>query len=73
MTLNAHIKRVVAVGLAYAIIILERAPAHWISPGLLFDLLTLLDELTDNEPNAALKGARAHARKLLKEPAPELH
>jgi hypothetical protein len=73
MTIDAHTKQVVAVGLAYAISILERAPTHWISAGLLFDLHTLLDESTDNEPNAALKRARAHVRRLLKEPAPELH
>jgi len=58
---------VVAVGIAYAISILERAPAHWIRPGL-FDLHTLLDQLTDDEPGPALKAARAHARKLVREP-----
>jgi hypothetical protein len=47
MTLDTHTKQVVAVGLAYAICILERAPAHWIRPGLLFDLHSLLEKLTD--------------------------
>ena len=51
MTLNTHGKQVVAVGLAYAISILERAPA-----------------LTHDEPGPALKAARAHARKLVREP-----
>jgi hypothetical protein len=64
MTLDTHTKQVVAVGLAYAI----RAPAHWIRPGLLFDLHTLLDHLTNDEPGPALKAARAHARKLVREP-----
>jgi hypothetical protein len=73
MTLDAHTKQVVAVGLAYAISILERAPAHWIRPGLLFDLDLLLEKLTDDEPEKALKVARTHARKLVKEHAPELH
>ena len=68
MTLDTHGKQVVAVGLAYAISILERAPAHWIRPGLLFDLHTLLDQLTDDEPGPALKAARAHARRLVREP-----
>jgi hypothetical protein len=68
MTLDTHGKQVVAVGLAYAISILERAPAHWIRPGLLFDLHTLLDQLTDDEPGPALKAARAHARELVREP-----
>jgi hypothetical protein len=68
MTLDTHTKQVVAVGLAYAISILERAPAHWLRPGLLFDLLALLDQLTDDEPGPALKAARAHARKLVREP-----
>ena len=68
MTLDTHGKQVVAVGLGYAISILERAPAHWIRPGLLFDLHTLLDQLTDDEPGPALKAARAHARKLVREP-----
>ena len=68
MTLDTHGKQVVAVGLACAISILERAPAHWIRPGLLFDLHTLLDQLTDDEPGPALKAARAHARKLVREP-----
>jgi hypothetical protein len=73
MTLDAHTTQVVAVGLGSAIIILERAPAHWIRPGLLFDLHLLLEKLTDDEPEKALKVARGHAKKLLKEPAPELH
>jgi hypothetical protein len=73
MTLDTHVKQVVAVGLAYAISILERAPAHWIRPGLLFDRHSLLEKLTDDEPDPALKVARTHAEKLLKEPAPELH
>jgi hypothetical protein len=73
MTFDEHMRQVTAVGIAYAISLLERAPAHWIRPGLLFDLHTLLDELTDNEPNAAIKVTRAHAKKLLREPAPELH
>ena len=68
MTLDAHTKQVVAVGLGSAISILERAPAHWIRPGLLFDLHTLLDQLTDDEPGPTLKAARAHARKLVREP-----
>jgi len=68
MTLDTHGKQVVAVGLGYAISILERAPAHWIRPSLLFDLHTLLDQLTDDEPGPALKAARAHARKLVREP-----
>ena len=68
MTLDTHRKQVVAVGLAYGISILERAPAHWIRPGLLFDLHTLLDQLTDDEPGPTLKAARAHARKLVREP-----
>jgi len=68
MTLDTHGKQVVAVGLAYAISILERAPAHWIRAGLLSDLHTLLDQLTDDEPGPALKVARAHARKLVREP-----
>jgi hypothetical protein len=71
MTLDTHTKQVAAVGLAYAISLLERAPAHWIRPGLLFDLHTLLDELTDNEPNPALKVARNHARKLVKDIEPQ--
>jgi hypothetical protein len=58
MTLDTHTKQVVAVGLAYAICILERAPAHWIRPGLLFDLHSLLEKLTDDEPNPALKRTR---------------
>jgi hypothetical protein len=73
MTLDTDTKQVAAVGLAYAISILERAPANWLPPGLLFDLHTLLEQLTDDEPNPAPKVARAHAKKLLKEPAPELH
>jgi hypothetical protein len=74
MTLDAHTKQVVAVGLAYAISLLERAPANWIRPGLLFDLHLLLEKLTDDEPEKALKVARNHARKLVKEMTPtELH
>jgi hypothetical protein len=57
VTLDEHGKQVVAVGLAYAIAFLERAPANWLRPALLFD----------DEPNAALKVARAHAKKLLRE------
>ena len=71
MTLDTHTKQAVAVGLAYAISILERAPAHWIRPGLLFDLHSLLEKLTDDEPGPALKVARTHARKLVKETGPE--
>jgi hypothetical protein len=73
MTLDTDTKRVAAVGLAYGISILERTPANWLRPGLLFDLHSLLEQLTDDEPNPALKVARAHAMKLLKETAPELH
>jgi hypothetical protein len=69
MTLDHHGKQVVAVACSYAISILERAPANWLRPGLLFDLHTLLERLTDDEPNPALKVARAHAKKLLKETA----
>ena len=68
MTLDTNGKQVVAVGLAYAVALLERAPAHWIRPGLLFDLHTLPDQLTDDEPGPALRAARAHARKLVREP-----
>ena len=68
MTLETNTKQVVAVGLAYAISILERAPAHWIRSGLLFDPHTLLDQLTNDEPGPALKASRAHARKLVREP-----
>jgi hypothetical protein len=74
VTLDEHGKQVGAVGLAYAIALLERAPANWLRPALLFDLHMLLDELTNDEPNAALNVARAHAKKLLKEMTPnELH
>jgi hypothetical protein len=71
MTLDAHTKQVVAVGLAYAISLLERAPPHFIRAGLLFDLHLLLEKLTDDEPGPALKVARNHARKLVKETASE--
>jgi hypothetical protein len=67
MTLD-HAKQVVAVGLAYAITILERAQAHWIRPGMLFDLHTLLDRLIGDELGPALKAARAQACKLVREP-----
>ena len=67
MTLDAHTKEVAAVGLAYAISILERAPAQFIRPDLLLGLHTLLDQLTDDEPGPALKAARAHARKLVRD------
>jgi hypothetical protein len=75
VTLDEHAQQVAAVGLAYAISLLERAPPHFIRPGLLFDLHTLLEKLTDDEPGPALKVARAHAKRLLKEPEPstELH
>jgi hypothetical protein len=74
VTLDEHGKQVGAVGLAYAIALLERAPANWLRPALLFDLHMLLDELTNDEPNAAVNVARAHAKKLLKEMTPnELH
>jgi hypothetical protein len=73
MTLDTETKQVAAVGLAYAISLLERTPPHWVRPCLLYDLHTLLEQLTDDEPNPAPKVARAHAKKLLKEPAPELH
>jgi hypothetical protein len=73
MTLDTHTKQVVAVGLAYGIALLERTPANWVRPCLLFDLHTLLDKLTDDEPGPALKVARAHAKKLLRERVPELH
>jgi hypothetical protein len=46
MTLDTEAKQVVAVGLAYAISLLERAPANWLRPALLFDLHTLLEKLT---------------------------
>jgi hypothetical protein len=56
MTLNAHTKRVVG-GWARLRHQHPRTSACALEqPRLLFDLLTLLDELTDNEPNAALKG-----------------
>jgi len=74
MTLDADTKQVVAVGLAYAIGLLERAPPHFIRPGLLYDLHSLLEKLTDDEPGPVLKVARAHAKKLVKEMVPtELH
>jgi hypothetical protein len=73
VTLDTNAQQVAAVACSYAISILERAPAHWLRPGLLFDLHSLLDKLTDDEPAPALKVARGHAKKLLKEPAPELH
>jgi hypothetical protein len=73
MTLDAHDQQVMAVGLAYGIAILERVPAHWIRPCLLHDLHMVLERLTDDTPNPALKVARGHARKLLKETATELH
>jgi hypothetical protein len=73
MTLDHQGKQVAAVACAYAVALLERAPANWLRPALLFDLHTLLEKLTDDEPGPALKVARGHAKKLLKEPAPELH
>jgi hypothetical protein len=60
MTLDADTKQVAAVGLAYAISILECAPANWLRPGLLFDPHTLLEQLTDDQPNRA--ESRASAR-----------
>ena len=36
MTLDVHAQQVAAVGAAYAISFLERAPAHWVRPDLLF-------------------------------------
>jgi hypothetical protein len=73
MTLDQHSKQLAAVGLAYAIGFLERTPSHWLRPGLLFDLHLLLERLTDDEPEKALKVARAHAKKLIKESTTELH
>jgi hypothetical protein len=73
MTLDTDTKQVAVVGLAYGISILERAPPNWLRPALLYDLHILLKKLTNDEPGPALKVARNHARKLLKEPAPELH
>lgn len=67
MTLDTHTKQVAAVGLAYAIGFLERTPSHWLRPGLLFDLHTLLEKLTNDKPAPALKVARTHAKKLIKE------
>jgi hypothetical protein len=43
MKLDTETKQVAAVGLAYGISILERAPANWLRPALLFDLHTLLE------------------------------
>jgi hypothetical protein len=68
-------RQVVAIALAHAISLLERAPAHWIRPGLLFELHALLEQLA-RDPEKPLKVARTHARKLVKEPTPtidELH
>jgi len=68
VTLDADTKQVAEVGIAYAVALLERAPPRFIRPGLLYDLHTLLEKLTDDEPGPALKVARAHARKLVREP-----
>jgi len=73
VTLDTNAQQVVAVACSYAISILERAPANWLRPALLYDLHCLLEKLTDDEPGPALRVARNHARKLLKERATELH
>jgi hypothetical protein len=73
MTLDTDTKQVAAVACSYAVALLERAPANWLRPALLYDLHTLLEKLTDDEPGPALKVARAHAKKLLKETAREPH
>jgi hypothetical protein len=73
MTLDTDTKQVAAVACSYAVALLERAPANWVRPGLLYDLHALLEQLTDDEQTPALKVARAHAKKLLKETAPEFH
>jgi hypothetical protein len=73
VTLDTHTKQVAAVGLAYAISLLERTPSHWLRPGLLFDLHTLLEKWTNDKPAPALRVARKHAKKLLREPQPQLH
>ena len=72
MTLDTDTKQVAAVACSYAVALLERAPANWLRPTS-FRLAHLAETLTDDESGPALKVARAHAKKLLKETAPEFH
>jgi hypothetical protein len=72
MKLDTDTKQVAAVGLAYGISILERAPANWLRPTS-FRLAHLAETLTDDESGPALKVARAHAKRLLKETEPQMH
>jgi hypothetical protein len=76
VTLDFDSKQVAALGLAYAISLLERAPANWLRPALLYDIHCLLEKLTDDKPGPALRVARGHAKRLLREkptPAPDLN
>jgi hypothetical protein len=63
----SHDRVVIVTGLAYALELLRRAPAHWVRPGTVMDIERMLDGAGNTKRCEVLrKTARRHVTNMLK-------